>query len=240
MQILRVGPLLISIDTEHPITIFCPRTLLSYRSMDAPALMEFLEFRRRAEMDELMIEQGAGSIRLADDMLESYWDMDMEEMAMKLPFLAQHDEILQQIIRTQPAYHATHSDNSDHFTPNSIFTEDIESFKETVTASTALHPSPEPEPDTWLSTLSCKTYGLEMEKKKALILLSKHVHQTPGTHARHKSLPNLGTKSTARPCKNILCAREKAYSAVLKIGKAGPRPILRSHSYSRPIISVEK
>lgn len=159
---------------------------------------------------------------------------------MKLPFLAQHDEILQQIIRTQPAYHAIHSYNSDQFTPNSIFTEDMESFKEKVTASTAFHPNPEPEPDTWLSTLRCKTYGLEMEKKKALILLSRHVHQTPGTHARHKSLPNLGTKSTARPCKNILCAREKAYSAVLKIGKAGPRPILRSHSYSRPIISIEK
>ena len=138
--------------------------------MDAPALMEFLECRRRAEMDEFRIEQGAESKRLADDMLESYWDTDMEEIPMKLPFWAQRDEVLQQIIRTKPASHATHPDNSNQFTPNSGFTEDMESFKETVTASTALPPSPEPEPDTWLSTLRCKTYGLEMEKEMALRL----------------------------------------------------------------------
>lgn len=119
---------------EHPIRNFCPRTLLTSRSMDAPVLMEFLELRHRAEMNKLRIEQGAKFKRLADDMLESYWDGDTEEISMKLPFWAEQDEVLQQIIRTKTASDATHSENFDQFTPNSTFAEDLEALKEIATA----------------------------------------------------------------------------------------------------------
>ncbi|MCJ1267513.1 hypothetical protein MMC22_007398 [Lobaria immixta] len=221
---------------KHAIPIFCPRTLLSYRSMDAPDLMEFLEFRRRADMNELRIEQGAESKRLAEDKLESYWDM--EEEPMKLPFWAEDDEVLQQILRTKPMSNETHSDISDQFTPNSIFTEDREPFKDTATASTSVHPSPETEPGTWLSLSSCKSYILEMETKEASMLLSNHIHQAVYHHTRHKSLPNMGTKNSARLRTKMLRAREKPFSAVLKSGKVGPRPNLHPRSYSRPSISV--
>ncbi|MCJ1270875.1 hypothetical protein MMC22_010772 [Lobaria immixta] len=220
---------------KHPIPIFCLRTLLSYRSMDAPDLMGFLEFRRRADMNELRIEPGAESKRLAEDKLESYWDM---EEPMKLPFWAEDDEVLQQILRTKPASNETHSDISDQFTPNSIFTEDREPFKDTATASTSVHPSPETEPGTWLSLSSCKTYILEMETKEASMLLPNHIHQAVYTHTRHKSLPNMGTKNSARLRTKMLRAREKPLSAVLKIGKVGSRPNLHPRSYSRPNISV--
>ncbi|MCJ1267514.1 hypothetical protein MMC22_007399 [Lobaria immixta] len=141
---LEVGPLLIPSDTEHPIRNFCPRTLLTSRSMDAPVLMEFLEFRHRAKINKLRIEQGAKSKRLADDMLESYWDGDTEEISMKLPFWAEQDEVLQQIIRTKTASDATHSENFDQFTPNSTFAEDLEALKEIATAYWSGHPRPEP------------------------------------------------------------------------------------------------
>ena len=204
--------------------------------MDAPDLMEFLEFRRRADMNELRIEQGAESKRLAEDKLESYWDM--EEEPMKLPFWAEDDEVLQQILRTKPASNETHSDISDQFTPNSISTEDKEPFKDTATASTSVHPSPETEPGTWLSLSSCKSYILEMETKEASMLLSNHIHQAVYPHTRHKSLPNMGTKNSARLRTKMLRARGKPLSAVLKSGKVGSRPNLHPRSYSQPSISV--
>lgn len=157
---------------------------------------------------------------------------------MKLPFWAEQDEVLQQIIRTKPVSDAIHSENFDQFTPNSTFTEDMDSFKETATASVSGYPSPVPEPDARLSPLSCKTYLLEMEKKEASMLLSKNFHQALRTHARHKSLSNLGTKSPARPRSKRLRARGKPLNAIRKSGKFGPRPTLRTRSYIRPSISA--
>lgn len=198
--------------------------------------MDLLEYQCRVEMDKLSIEQGSESRRSTSDMLECYWCQNMGEIPLQLPYWA---DVLQEIIGTEPASDAVRSDNPDQSTPNLTLDDDMASFKGAATAPTSVIPSSDTDPAIWLSSPTGKIYGVEVEKDEELTLFFKYAHQKLRTHNRHRSLPNLGTKSPARPRTKVLRAREKPISTVLKTGKIAPRPNLRTHSHNRPCLSVE-
>ena len=73
------------ITTEHVIPLFCPQTLVEYRSLEAPELVETFGQEHRARMEELHIERHYPSKRLTPEVLEQYWEQRSQEEAPKSP-----------------------------------------------------------------------------------------------------------------------------------------------------------
>lgn len=85
-------------NAEHAFPLFCPQSLVEYRSMDIPDLMAFLNSRNRLKPEEIEIEEGDRSKRLDQEVLERYWTQNSQGRQMKIPFWANADGVVQQII----------------------------------------------------------------------------------------------------------------------------------------------
>ncbi|KAL8725591.1 MAG: hypothetical protein Q9166_007256 [cf. Caloplaca sp. 2 TL-2023] len=83
----------------HPFDFFCPQTLVNCRSMDIPDLMNYLNHQNILKPEELKIKEGDRSKRLDQDILERHWVQKSQERPLRVPFWANADGVVQQIIR---------------------------------------------------------------------------------------------------------------------------------------------
>lgn len=83
---------------EHPNPFFCPKSLVEYSSQKLEQkLPNFIINRHRLQIEELQIEPGNPSKRLAHATLEREWART-PTTSCELPLWAEGDKILQQII----------------------------------------------------------------------------------------------------------------------------------------------
>ncbi len=83
---------------DHLIPFFCPKSLVDYQSQDAPELMDYLACQKRIRIEDLEINQGDGSRRLDQDMLEKAWVLDSQQDLRDVPFWAKADPVVRQIL----------------------------------------------------------------------------------------------------------------------------------------------
>ncbi|KAL8722594.1 MAG: hypothetical protein Q9225_000950 [Loekoesia sp. 1 TL-2023] len=125
---------------EHAFPLFCPQSLVDYRSQDIPDLMAFLNSRHHLRPEALKIEEGEKSKRLDQEILEKCWTQESQGAPMRIPFWANADEVLQQVIRQDACQNPSISPSpSPLHTPSVLHDEPVRSSPSAeaiVTAST--------------------------------------------------------------------------------------------------------
>lgn len=219
-------------DTEHSIPLFCPQSLVEYRSMDAPDLIEFLGDQNHLPIEELRIEQGDTSRRLADETLEIFWDRKSQEQSLELPMWTKGDEILQHVIGASCQYRAARLHTANLRTPSSLSAEsggDVISSYNTLTALPSLGSDPgrsiqPPLPDH-------KSQEIEIERKSMPELPSKRLRRSTRSSTYHRSQRNLRTSEASKPRQTrTLHARERRLRRTTRIQKGTSQSAMPTRS----------
>ncbi|KAL8951630.1 MAG: hypothetical protein Q9222_002410 [Ikaeria aurantiellina] len=91
---------------DSPHEVFCPHSLVNYRSQDWPVQMAFSHYQNLLKPEELIVKDGDQSKRLDQATLEKWWMMDMDGAPAGLPFWAPLDRVVQYMVR-QDAHQIT-------------------------------------------------------------------------------------------------------------------------------------
>ncbi|KAL8906380.1 MAG: hypothetical protein Q9207_002092 [Kuettlingeria erythrocarpa] len=84
---------------QHAFPLFCPQSLVEYKSQDFPDMMGYMSSIHHLEPEDVKIKDTDKSNRLDQELLEQYWTRRPDNATMDIPFWAKADGFVQQIIR---------------------------------------------------------------------------------------------------------------------------------------------
>ena len=125
---------------DHPIPMFCAKSLVDYKTQDAPDLVDFFQVKGDQDIRDLKFDPNDKSKRLSSEMLEHHWEKHTQEASSEWPPWLKGDSVLRRI--EQQDNHGDYQEQLETLmetrakndTPSSIFTEDrsdVEMFNAT-------------------------------------------------------------------------------------------------------------
>jgi hypothetical protein len=180
--------------TEHPISTFCSRSLVDYRSMDAPDMMKFLDKRHQIQVEDLQINEDDVSKRLDDEMLSRYWDQETEEKPLKLPPWFKEDKVIEQIIAAERRHNS--SSKSSAYQSYSDDQDDTTNDKNPIT--TILETRPRLAQSSAFQAYKCDVRCIRKKEKRCL---------KSGRMMRRARKTTRAVKYTLKPVKILKTAR---------------------------------
>ena len=170
---------------EHPIPIFCPRSLIDHRSMDELDFLEAQEHRQRELIEEIKIEPDDISKRLSREILERCWVMESQERSLELAPWFKNDETLQLIIDASSRSKTESLDSFNLRTPNPLSAEsdgDVDKFKDDTMIACITPTSGLPRDILHPRVFNGQEFEIDPEVRPAL--LSNRISRTLRTRAR--------------------------------------------------------
>ncbi|KAL9117111.1 MAG: hypothetical protein Q9187_006354 [Circinaria calcarea] len=131
-------------ETDHPIPMFCVKSLVDYRTQDAPDLASFFQAKAEEDMQNLIIDPSYKSKRLSPEVVVQHWERDTQKASSsEWPAWLKADPVLCRI--EQQNEHGDYQEErkrlpereARHSSPWSTFTED----RSDVEMSNATRPS---------------------------------------------------------------------------------------------------
>ncbi|MCJ1244815.1 hypothetical protein MMC30_002015 [Trapelia coarctata] len=189
---------------NHPNPFFCPDTLVDYHSQELPEFMELSAEQHRLRVEELRLEPGDTSRRLAPKELERAWDLSGSPplARMQLPPWARGNE---SIVGLLGPSQSAGLDHRDHGTPSLVST------------------SPESHSPSTQLVLTPTDSGMEKDHdtQQSHEVGINHAMKAP-THT--KNAPMLRQRKAPRPSK-------KRSDEISRILKRSPNPARRTRSH---------
>ncbi|KAL8731003.1 MAG: hypothetical protein Q9166_003654 [cf. Caloplaca sp. 2 TL-2023] len=104
---------------EHAFPLFCPPSLVDYKSQDFPDMMEYISNRHHLDPEDIKIQDIDKSKRLDQEHWEQYMAWKPDDATVDLPFWAKADGVTLQIMRQSGLQEAFISPSpSPHQIPN--------------------------------------------------------------------------------------------------------------------------
>lgn len=121
---LPYKPFHLTIVIDHLAPLFCPASLIDYRSQDHPDFMDFLAMRKGARIQDLRINTDDRSKRLDPEQLANHWAVESSPSdAFNIPFWARGDPVTKQMLSSRspssPQLNRTARPRGDSITPAS-------------------------------------------------------------------------------------------------------------------------
>ncbi|MCJ1402226.1 hypothetical protein MMC11_005446 [Xylographa trunciseda] len=117
--------------TDHPIPMFCAKSLVAQRTPDTPDLVALSQIKENQDIRGLKVIPNGKSKRMSEEELEQYWEIDSQEIKPEWPPWLKGDLVLRRIEQQGSKYDYTEKlKKMDEFmagcdTPHSIFTEEM-------------------------------------------------------------------------------------------------------------------